>query len=345
VTRRTFLLVALPGISVCSARAARVGAARTRVPSEARVGVFGLFHPRELTVRPAAGGDIILRAIGADRGPYLLRGDDEARVMGAGGSLQVACAGQVFRAREIQAVGRTGGAGDVELGVPGRITRRFRGRVGVAAAAATSITSTTSMRSMTSITADELAPVVTMDLETAVGSVVAAEQTGSAPLEALKALAVAARSYFSGFAGAGGGRSRYRRHSRQSGFEFCDTTHCQFLRGPAADGSPARRAAQETAGLVLAFRGEVLAALYSASCGGRTRSLADAGFAANEGPADGYPYFSVECSYCARRASGVREGHGVGLCEAGAAGLAADAVPYREILSYYYPDTTLTSAY
>src|SRR5208283_1270192 len=65
-----------------------------------------------------------------------------------------------------------------------------------------------------------LTAVVTMDLEPAVASVVAAEGTVDAPSEALKALAVAARSYFV----AGKGRHR--------DFDFCDTTHCQFLREP-----------------------------------------------------------------------------------------------------------------
>jgi SpoIID/LytB domain protein len=123
-----------------------------------------------------------------------------------------------------------------------------------------------------------------MDLETAVASVVAAEQAGSTPPEALKAQAVAARSYYTG------ARHRHR------AFDFCDTTHCQFLREPPTSDHPAARAARETAGLVLAFRGAPIEALYSASCGGRTRTLADAGLRA----ADGYPYFSVECASRAR---------------------------------------------
>src|ERR1039458_7897639 len=50
-----------------------------------------------------------------------------------------------------------------------------------------------------------------------------------APSEALKALAVAARSYFV----AGKGRHR--------DFDFCDTTHCQFLR-EAPEGNKIGRA-------------------------------------------------------------------------------------------------------
>lgn len=131
--------------------------------------------------------------------------------------------------------GPTGQSADFQLSVPGRITRRFHGRLDVI------------------LDDDEFVPVVTMDLETAVASVVAAEQSVSTPPEALKAQAVAARSFF---AAAG------RRHH---GFEFCDTTHCQFLREPPAADHPAARAAHETAGLVLAFRGAPIAAFYSAS--------------------------------------------------------------------------------
>jgi SpoIID/LytB domain protein len=34
-------------------------------------------------------------------------------------------------------------------------------------------------------------------------------------------------------------------------------------------------------------------------------------------------------------------GHGVGLCQIGAAVMAASGKTYREILSFYYPGTTL----
>ena len=39
--------------------------------------------------------------------------------------------------------------------------------------------------------------------------------------------------------------------------------------------------------------------------------------------------------------TGVGFGHGVGLCQWGAKQRAADGFDYREILSYYYPGTTL----
>jgi hypothetical protein len=295
MTRRAVLLLALlmPSWTTSESRA------------EVRVGVFGLFHPTEMVVS-AAGGVVSLRG---DRNSCVLRGGEEARVDLDRGRLHVTCADAAFSARAIQVTGPAGGFADLELRVPGRIARRFHGRFDVTAAD------------------DELVPAVSMDLETAVASVVAAEQIVSAPLEALKAQAVAARSFF---VAAG------RRHR---GFDFCDTTHCQFLREPPAVDHPAAQAATATAGLVLAFRGAPIEAFYSASCGGRTRTLADAGLRT----AGGYPYFSVDCAYCVRRhATGDRNGHGVGLCQEGSAGMAAErGASFAEILQHYYPGTTL----
>lgn len=281
------------------------------VPAEVRVGVFGLFHPGELVVSAAgdSGGAVGPVSLRGDRGSCVLRGGEQARIELDGGSLTVACAGAVFRMGAVHLTGPAGRSADLDLSVPGRMTRRFHGRLDVTPGDG------------------ELVPVVSMDLETAVASVVAAEQIMSAPSEALKAQAVAARSFF---VAAG---------SRHRGFDFCDTTHCQFLREPPSPDHPAARAARETAGLVLVFRGAPIPAFYSASCGGRTRTLADAGLQ----PAGGYPYFSVECAYCTRRhPAGDRNGHGVGLCQEGAAGMAAEhGASFADILQHYYPGTTL----
>ena len=272
------------------------------VPSEVRVGVFGLFHPGTLVVS-AAGGVISLRG---DRNSCVLRGGEEARMDLEGGSVRVACEAAVFSTGALRLTGPAGESAKFQLSVPGKITRQFHGRLDV-------------IRN-----GYELVPKVSMDLETAVASVVAAEQIASTPPEALKAQAVAARSFL------------VAAHGRHHGFDFCDTTHCQFLREPPAADHPAARAARETSGLVLAFRGAPVSAFYSASCGGRTRTLADAGLEA----ADGYPFFSVEC--VRRNAAGDRKGHGIGLCQEGAASLAAEhGASFPDILQHYYPGTTL----
>jgi stage II sporulation protein D len=220
-----------------------------------------------------------------------------------------------------------------------------------------------------------------MNIETAVASVVAAESLPSTPLEAMKAQAVAARSFFH----AGG---------HHGDDEFCDTTHCQFLRQPPPSSSRAFAAARDTRGLVLTWRGEPLAAMYSSRCGGTTKTLQQIG-----SPVRGYPYFAVECAYCrrhpytwtrslsaadARRLSpstgqqpgerarlavdrvhgwsaipsddyraipgsdmttlqGKGQGHGLGLCQYGAAGMAAAGADFAAILRHYYPETELAT--
>jgi hypothetical protein len=194
------------------------------------------------------------------------------------------------------------------LSVPGRIRREFRGRLEIRA------------------DGDHFQAIVEMDREAAVASIVAAE-TPRAPAEAQKAQAVVARSFLIAARG------------RHDGFDFCDTTHCQFLRESPPDSSPARRAQQDTRGLVLSYRGRVLAALYSADCGGRTRTLEDAGWRAagrvEEYPEE-YPYFAVPCPV-----HGTVSGHRLGMCQTGAADMARHGKTFREILSHYFPATSI----
>jgi stage II sporulation protein D len=197
----------------------------------------------------------------------------------------------------------------------------------------------------------------------------------SAPLEALKAQAVATRSFLA--AGA-----------RHLDFDFCDTTHCQFLRSPPPLTSRVFQAVQATRGLVIEYRGKPLAALYSSRCGGHTGSLRDVGME----PGEGYPYYAVLCVWCrkhplvwhtrvgngghalkpgdeAQRIAAARqwgwsavpgsnftatedgagwqleghsEGHGVGMCQFGAIGMATEGATFRQVLAHYYPNTTLT---
>ncbi len=324
-----------------------------------RVGVFGLFHPRELTVRPAPGATLEVQA---GRETFLLYGAQRARLRISAGRVECRVGGRTVRAFSVRISPRDGGSPDLLLSVPGRIERRFRGSLEVNAAQR------------------ELTPVVSMDLEVAVASAVAAESPPGATLEALKAQAVVTRSYYVATRG------------RHAGFDFCDTTHCQFLRQPPPPHHPASLAAAATEGLVLAWRDAPLAALFSADCGGRTRTLAELGI-----PTDGYPYFPVECPSCragspaweaqldlkdaaplltgknlerarlevgrklgwgvvpgsnyeARREGeklvihGRGKGHGVGLCQKGAAAMAAEGAGFREILARYFPNTTLVAA-
>ena len=241
------------------------------------IGVFGLFHPVELEVRPAQGGVIVVRS-----------GEGEREIEGSR-SVRLRSAAMV--------TGRDGAPMRFVLSVPGRIRREFFG--------------TLEVRPQSS----ELLAIVTMDRETAVASIVGAESPPGAPMEARKAQAVVARSFLIAARG------------RHEGFDFCDPTHCQFLREPPGSASPARRAQEATAGLALTYEGRPIAALYSANCGGRTRTLVEAGW-----QAEPYPYFAVDCPV-----RGEISGHRIGMCQTGAAEMARRRSTFREILSHYFP--------
>ncbi len=174
----------------------------------------------------------------------------------------------------------------------------------------------------------EIIAIVTMGLETAVASTVAAEAPPGAAKAMLEAQAIVTRSYLTA-------RKRHR------DFDFCDTTHCQFIKDPPPLDTPAARAAQATAGQVLLYRGQVVAAFYVARCGGLLSPLPP------ENVGDGeYPYFAVQCAYCARNP--LKEApkanarpHHHGMCQLGADDLAKQGWSTARILAHYYPGTEL----
>jgi stage II sporulation protein D len=252
--------------------------------------------------------------------------------------------------------------------------------------------------------------VVELPLEDYVAGVVSGEMPASFPAEALKAQAVAARSY--ALTRKIDAQASARDHDIGSG------VLAQVWSGKASEA--ARAAARATAGEVLVAGMEPVEAYFHASCGGRTESgLAAIG--------RDLPYLaSVECGRCggapgarwkvevparelariaglagdatrarvaSRTASGRAErveieaggktaslaaadlrqrlgyarlpslafevraargafvfdgqgqGHGAGLCQWGAAGLAREGRTYREILAHYYPGTEVVRMY
>jgi hypothetical protein len=250
------------------------------------IGVFTLFRPLEMRVSPAS--NTLLVTAGDRR--VLLEGH-------RGFPIRLAQLSSTVRV-----AARDGSATDFHLSIPGKIDRKFHGTLVVRPGD------------------HKLVAVVSMDREIAVASVVAAEMPLHTPLEALKAQAIAARSYYAAS------------HPRHDEYSFCDTTHCQFLREPPSPTTAASRATQETRNLLLEYAGKPFPAQYSAACGGHTRSLEGEGE-----PVAGYPYYSVPCDYCRRHSPGVVQGHRLGLCQSGAAGMAASGVTFRAILNHYYP--------
>jgi stage II sporulation protein D len=324
-----------------------------------RIGLLSIFHPHELTIAADPTGELMIAA-GGQR-IFLQQGSDCSllRVRSAGDNLLLSCGSLEIRGGELHASGRNQQSAGIVVTLPGKIKRRYAGVLELRAKNG------------------ELFPIITMDLETAVASVVRAETTPGTPLEALKAQAIVSRSYFV----SGGGR--------HSDFDFCDLTHCQFLRDPPGSDSPAANATASTQGLVLTYGEKPVAAMFTRSCGGRTRTLEEIRVSQN-----GYPYFSVRCDFCynnpvrwtrkvsredaallrlrgengrlaiGRRLgwnavpsnnftvqeadgeatlSGVGQGHGLGLCQRGARGMAEGGSDFRAILDHYFPNTRLVA--
>ncbi|MBC7228922.1 MAG: SpoIID/LytB domain-containing protein [Actinobacteria bacterium] len=93
-----------------------------------------------------------------------------------------------------------------------------------------------------------------------------AEVPGSWPREAVKAQAVAARSY----------AVRSMGKHASSNFDICDETHCQYYKGSDQEKDAGWvQAVEDTAGQVLAYGGQVAQCFYSASCGGHTDNNED----------------------------------------------------------------------
>ncbi|MGE5233278.1 MAG: SpoIID/LytB domain-containing protein [Acidobacteriota bacterium] len=82
-------------------------------------------------------------------------------------------------------------------------------------------------------------------------------------LEALKAQAVAARTYAVRNAG----------EFAEEGYDICATPRCQVYEGMDAEDPLSDRAVAETAGQVMIYDGQPIDALYSSTCGGHTEDV------------------------------------------------------------------------
>jgi stage II sporulation protein D len=242
-----------------------------------------------------------------------------------------------------------------------------------------------------------------MPLEQYVAAVLQGESGGFKSDEALKTMAVAARTYAVHFG------SRHR----TEGFDFCDTTHCQDVR-LGEESERVRAAVAATAGELLWYQGQAAATYYHRSCGGETedahvldrdlhapylrrhhdeycvrvpdewhsqinksdlsralgrpvtsitvadrsesgrvqrllvsgrtmtatefRLAIDRTLGWDKLGSDLYEEQDLGDSVAFR---GKGQGHGVGLCQAGAEIMGEQGRSYREILAYYYPGTSV----
>jgi len=103
-----------------------------------------------------------------------------------------------------------------------------------------------------------------MPLEKYVAAVLAGESSVFRSGEALRAMAIAARTY----------AIRLRGRHANEGFDFCSTTHCQRVDLKAVT-PRLENIADDTAGELLWYEGKPAFACYTRDCGGRTEDAAN----------------------------------------------------------------------
>lgn len=219
--------------------------------------VVGSTHPRaeaeELRARlEAAGFDARVQGTGIKTD----LAKDESQVPTASGNVRLTSSRASLPSREVVASGTNGTmfsssapvvfASDDEKDAPVRFNDRpYRGRIEVF----------TNLRG-------SLTVVNELGLEDYVRGVVANELSpgGYPAIEALKAQAVAARTY----------ALKNRGQFMAQGFDLLPTTRSQVYRGLTSEQPLSTRAVDETRGIIATFAGEPINALYTSTCGGRT---------------------------------------------------------------------------
>lgn len=163
--------------------------------------------------------------------------------------------------------------------------------------------------------------VQTMPLEEYLRAVVPAEMPALWPAEAVKAQAIAARSY-----------TQYAiEHPRHPNADICTKpAHCQNY-DPAKIHPKSDEAIQLTKHIIARSNGQTITGVFSANCGGHTRN--------NEDVFNGAPVPYLRGVPCPD--PGPKNGHGVGLCQHGARALASQGQSYETIIKHYYTGVTL----
>src|SRR5258708_35896505 len=135
---------------------------------DVRVGGLGLFHPRQIVLSTLPGKPLECMD-GDKRWPV----SDHLQLLLAESRIKIVAGTRASLAESITCGDGQGGQTEFVVTVPGKISRHYVGKVEI------------------NPQPRELLVIVGMDLETAVASVVAAESTQKAPLEALNAQYVA----------------------------------------------------------------------------------------------------------------------------------------------------------
>jgi stage II sporulation protein D len=156
-------------------------------------------------------------------------------------------------------------------------------------------------------------------------------------LEAHKAQAVAARTY--AFKNLGS--------NEDLGYDLCDTPSSQFYKGMNAEHPLSTKAVEETRGEVATYKGRLIDALYTSTCGGMTENVEDVFM----GPA--LPYLrGTECVYEKQKEWLVKSAHtplpiyieGKNIAPAIASLISMDIISLEEDPFYYREEASFDEA-
>ena len=156
-------------------------------------------------------------------------------------------------------------------------------------------------------------------------------------IEAHKAQAVAARTY--AFKNLGS--------NEDLGFDLCDTPNSQFYKGMNAEHPLSSEAVEETRGEIATFKGKLINALYTSTCGGMTENVEDVFM----GPA--LPYLrGIECVYEKQKEWPIKSSNtplpiyieGKNIAPAIASLISLNVIPQNTDLFYYREEASLEEA-
>jgi hypothetical protein len=162
--------------------------------------------------------------------------------------------------------------------------------------------------------------VIVMPLDEYIKGVLPREMPPYWPREALKAQAVAARSY----------AASARRHT-EAGADVCTTSHCQVWSPMHYETTD--QAVDSTHNVAVTYSGNIISAFFFGHCDGQTRNSEAVWEAV-------VPYcrsVACPCGFTSML------GHGVGMCQEGARVLALAGKGYTDILMYYYRSVQVIS--
>jgi stage II sporulation protein D len=203
-----------------------------------RIGMWTLWHDREVTVSPAGPDRKFTLRTCADCATLAL--SEPAMIGAEGDALMLTASDKKVDATRIWL------AGPVTLTAHGE-TVTLRDSVAISARAGL------------------LVIVVTMPVESYVERVVASESGAADSAESIKALAIVVRSF-----------ALHETHGHAD-YDLCDSTHCQLLHwgNNGERGAQAHTATLATSGETLWFHGQRALAYFGKDCGGRTASPAE----------------------------------------------------------------------